>query len=126
MWTDAHPHSRYEIATDFAELIRKAARADTPCAAFTDQSTLWEQRGLLSPAEEFPEPASQRFSTGDGVFVRWSEDAAGILQARMRDAPPSARDAEPPSRPGRRRLRLKGASWCGVQTADRPVMLGDL
>uniref|UniRef100_Q3AR12 PIN domain-containing protein n=1 Tax=Chlorobium chlorochromatii (strain CaD3) TaxID=340177 RepID=Q3AR12_CHLCH len=59
------PHSNYERAGALAELIRKSADAQTPWAAFSEQSTLWSQEQLKALANSWPILAAQKLSLGD-------------------------------------------------------------
>jgi hypothetical protein len=56
---------RYELARTLAHVIEMAADQQTPWAAFTDQSVLWEANGLKELAQEWPQLAVQGISIGD-------------------------------------------------------------
>jgi hypothetical protein len=60
---------RYEIAQALAEIILKTAKKETPWAAFTEQSVLWDTQGLKNLAEEWPELAKQKLSIGDATII---------------------------------------------------------
>ncbi len=59
---------RYEIAQALAEIMLKAADNETPWAAFTEQSVLWDIQGLKNLAAEWPELAKQKISIGDATI----------------------------------------------------------
>ena len=59
---------RYKIAQDLAEIILKTAKEETPWAAFTEQSVLWDIQGLKNLAVEWPELAAQKISIGDATI----------------------------------------------------------
>lgn len=61
-------HSRYETAQALAIRLRDAAHANTPWAAFTDQSVLWEPDGLLKLSKEWPKLANAGLSIGDATI----------------------------------------------------------
>lgn len=44
------PNQRFERATDLANCLRLAADAQSPWAAFTDQSQLWQTESLMALA----------------------------------------------------------------------------
>jgi hypothetical protein len=56
---------RYEKAELLSELIRKTADSETPWAAFTDQSNLWNTEGLKKLARVWPALASSKLTIGD-------------------------------------------------------------
>lgn len=59
------PHHRFERATGLANCLRLAADAQSPWAAFTDQSQLWQSESLMALAETWPALASGGISIGD-------------------------------------------------------------
>lgn len=59
---------RYEIAFEFAGILRKTAENQSPWAAFTDQSKLWNEEGLKELAEEWPSLAAQGLAIGDSTI----------------------------------------------------------
>ncbi len=63
------PNQRYEIAKEFAELLKATAENQTPWAAFEEQASLWDERGLKNLSENWPELASQKFSIGDATIT---------------------------------------------------------
>lgn len=64
---------RYEIAQSLAEIILKTAKEETPWAAFTEQSVLWDTQGLKNLAAEWPKLAGQRISIGDATIKSVAE-----------------------------------------------------
>ena len=56
---------RFERATSLAAYLGEAADAQSPWAAFTDQSSLWESENLRALAETWPQLASGGTSIGD-------------------------------------------------------------
>ncbi|WP_009632213.1 hypothetical protein [Synechocystis sp. PCC 7509] len=64
---------RYEIAQALAEIILKTAKQETPWAAFTEQSVLWDTQGLKNLAAEWPELAKQKLSIGDATIISVAE-----------------------------------------------------
>lgn len=67
------PEQRYEHAQVLAELINQAADHSSPWAAFTDQSTLWNEKGLKDLAKEWPKLADSKFSIGDATIKNVAE-----------------------------------------------------
>lgn len=64
---------RYEIAQALAEIILKTAKQQTPWAAFTEQSGLWDVQGLKNLAAEWPKLAQQKISIGDATIKSVAE-----------------------------------------------------
>ena len=60
--------SRFECATNLAGYLREAADARSPWAAFTDQSPLWQPKGLRVLAENWPPLARGGMSIGDATI----------------------------------------------------------
>lgn len=60
--------NRYDVAIEFAKHIRKTATAETPWAAFTDQSPLWDTENLLRLSDTWPELAASKLSIGDATI----------------------------------------------------------
>lgn len=56
---------RYESAKELSDIIVKVATAEEPWAAFTFQSKLWSEEGLLKLAENWPTLAASGLSIGD-------------------------------------------------------------
>lgn len=59
---------RFETAQALAACMQDAANANTPWAAFTDQSALWEPANLVRLAREWPRLADGRLSIGDATI----------------------------------------------------------
>lgn len=62
------PSHRFECATSLAGYLREAADAQSPWAAFTDQSPLWQAENLRTLAENWPQLANGGFSIGDATI----------------------------------------------------------
>ena len=62
------PEHRLEKAKALAALILKAAQAESPWAAFTQQSELWSPVHLQTLAREWPDYAQTRLSIGDATI----------------------------------------------------------
>lgn len=56
---------RFKLAQELSKLIEKAADAESPWAAFTEQSHLWGPEGLKKLAAEWPALAATGLSMGD-------------------------------------------------------------
>ena len=56
---------RYALAKKLSEIIKKAATAEEPWAAFTLQSELWGEDNLIKLADEWPKLAAAKLSIGD-------------------------------------------------------------
>ncbi|MEI8323755.1 MAG: hypothetical protein WCH44_00050 [Betaproteobacteria bacterium] len=56
---------RFERATSLAVYLREAADAQSPWAAFTDQSPLWQSESLRTLAQTWPQLAAGGTSIGD-------------------------------------------------------------
>lgn len=63
------PHSRKDSAESLAAIIRKAAEARTPWAAFSEQSSLWSGEGLKELADRWPNLAAKKLSIGDATIM---------------------------------------------------------
>nr|WP_315473305.1 hypothetical protein [uncultured Rhodoferax sp.] len=59
------PAQRFERANGLATYLREAADAQSPWAAFTDQSPLWQSENLRSLADTWPALAAGGTSIGD-------------------------------------------------------------
>lgn len=59
------PSQRFERATGLANCLRLAADAQSPWAAFTDQSQLWQSERLTVLAQTWPALAGGGISIGD-------------------------------------------------------------
>lgn len=62
------PCQRFERATRLANYLREAADAQSPWAAFTDQSPLWQTENLGTLADRWPQLASCGISIGDATI----------------------------------------------------------
>lgn len=59
---------RFNLAQQLAAYLLKAADADSPWAAFTEQAALWQADNLRVLAKNWPEQAKQRLSIGDATI----------------------------------------------------------
>lgn len=59
---------RHERAMELANYLRNSADANSPWAAFTEQSSLWSTDGLKKLADKWPALAATRFSIGDATI----------------------------------------------------------
>lgn len=64
---------RFGLATQLAGYLRKAADADSPWAAFTEQSGLWQAENLQRLADDWPSHAAQKLSIGDVTIKEVAE-----------------------------------------------------
>lgn len=64
---------RYETAQALAQLMKLAADQQSPWAAFTEQSVLWEAEGLRILADEWSQLAVQGISIGDATIKTVAE-----------------------------------------------------
>ncbi len=62
------PNYRFERARHLAFCLRSAADAQSPWAAFTDQSSLWQSANLRLLADSWPELARGGLSIGDATI----------------------------------------------------------
>ncbi len=60
---------RFKPATKLAAFLRKAADADSPWVAFTEQADLWQEDNLRSLADSWPELAKAKISIGDATIT---------------------------------------------------------
>lgn len=101
------PSRRFECAENLATHLRAAAIADSPWAAFTDQSSLWEPSNLSLLADTWPNLASGGLTIGDTTIKAVAEHYArsGILvEILTGDAGLKAYEpAHPPLIPRRRK-----------------------
>lgn len=65
--------NRYHLAQSLAKIVTSAADEQSPWAAFTDQSVLWEAENLKNLATEWPALASQQISIGDATIKTVAE-----------------------------------------------------
>lgn len=69
---------RYEKAQALAKLMTDAADENSPWAAFTDQSILWDAEGLRKLATEWSALAPQMISIGDATIKTVAEYYARV------------------------------------------------
>lgn len=62
------PQFRRECAMNLAEVMLKSADQESPWAAFSDQSSLWEPKKLRELAQTWPDLAAQKLSLGDATI----------------------------------------------------------
>jgi hypothetical protein len=62
------PSHRFERASSLAAYLREAADAQSPWAAFTDQSPLWQAENLRTLADNWPQLASGGTTIGDATI----------------------------------------------------------
>lgn len=62
------PQYRFERASSLAGYLREAADAQSPWAAFTDQSQLWQAESLRALANTWPHLANGGLSIGDATI----------------------------------------------------------
>lgn len=59
---------RFQLATLLTEHLKNATTAQSPWAAFNDQSILWETDGLTKLAADWPQLATTRLTIGDATI----------------------------------------------------------
>lgn len=59
---------RLPFAKELGEIMRKAAEAESPWAAFSEQADRWSPDNLKKLSEEWPPLAAQKFSIGDATI----------------------------------------------------------
>lgn len=98
---------RFERATSLAGYLREAADAQSPWAAFTDQSPLWQAENLRALAESWPPLANSGTSIGDATIKDVAEyyaKAGYFVEILTGDAGLKAyQPAQPAAIPRRRR-----------------------
>lgn len=62
------PSHRFERASSLAVYLREAADAQSPWAAFTDQSPLWQADNLRTLADSWPQLANAGTTIGDATI----------------------------------------------------------
>jgi hypothetical protein len=101
------PIQRFEKANGLAIYLREAANAQSPWAAFTDQSPLWQSENLRNLADTWPALAAGGTSIGDHTIKDVAEYYAGAgfhVEILTGDAGLKAYEpAKPVSIPRRRR-----------------------
>lgn len=65
--------NRFSLALALGQHLRSAAYSESPWAAFSDQSALWEPPGLLQLAEVWPSLAAAGMSIGDATIKAVAE-----------------------------------------------------
>ena len=101
------PSQRFERASSLAAYLREAADAQSPWAAFTDQSQLWQAENLRVLAETWPQLATGGTSIGDATIKDVAEyyaKAGYFVEILTGDAGLKAyQPAQPVAIPRRRR-----------------------
>lgn len=101
------PSHRFERANSLACYLREAADAQSPWAAFTDQSPLWQAENLCALAESWPQLAKGGTSIGDATIKDVAEyyaKAGYLVEILTGDAGLKAYEpAKPVAIPRRRR-----------------------
>ncbi len=101
------PEQRFERAKDLAVYLQEAADAQSPWAAFTEQSSLWESPNLRQLAESWPALAAGGTSIGDHTIKDVAEyyaQAGYFVEILTGDAGLKAYEpVKPASIPRRRR-----------------------
>ncbi|MCB9539524.1 MAG: hypothetical protein H6704_25190 [Myxococcales bacterium] len=69
---------RWPVIQRFATLLRRVAAADSPWAAFSDQSALWAPERLADLADRWPELAKRGVGVGDATIVAVAEHYANM------------------------------------------------
>jgi hypothetical protein len=62
------PGDRFALARELAGVMNKAADAESPWAAFSEQSDRWTPENLRKLAEQWPPLAAQKLSIGDATI----------------------------------------------------------
>ena len=71
------PEYRFERATELASHLRDSTDANTPWAAFTEQSPLWDADNLRALADSWPALAAGGPTIGDATIKEVAEYYAG-------------------------------------------------
>ena len=97
---------RYELAQALAKLMELAADQQTPWAAFTDQSVLWETEGLKKLAREWAQLAAQGISIGDATIKTVAEHYVKLgFQVEILTGDAGLKSYEPAAPPVSKRRR---------------------
>lgn len=100
------PQYRFERASSLAGYLREAADAQSPWAAFTDQSQLWQAESLRTLADTWPHLAKGGTSIGDATIKDVAEyyaKAGYFVEILTADAGLKAyQPVQPVARPRRR------------------------
>jgi hypothetical protein len=59
---------RFTLASELARVMNKAADAESPWAAFSEQSERWTPENLKKLAQDWPPLAAQKMSIGDATI----------------------------------------------------------
>ena len=101
------PHHRFECASRLAACLQEATDAQSPWAAFTDQSPLWQADLLRELAVTWPQLATGGTSIGDATIKNVAEyyaRAGYVVEILTGDEGLKAyQPAKPPQIPRRRR-----------------------
>lgn len=101
------PSRRFERASSLATYLREAADAQSPWAAFTDQSPLWQAENLRTLADNWPQLANAGTTIGDATIKDVAEyyaKAGYLVEILTGDAGLKAYEpAKPAAIPRRRR-----------------------
>jgi hypothetical protein len=103
---------RHELAQELANLMELAADEQTPWAAFTDQSVLWEAKELKTLAQEWVRVAAEKLSIGDVTIKKVAEYYQQLgcwVEILTGDAGLKSYEPAPPTQP-RYRSRRRGNS----------------
>lgn len=61
--------NRYKLAVSFCNLVEQTANNQTPWAAFTVQTELWEKENMIELARKWPAFATRKLSMGDATIT---------------------------------------------------------
>jgi hypothetical protein len=101
------PRLRFETANRLSEQLRKAAQSESPWAAFTEQSILWEPDQLTLLADQWPALAARKISIADATIKHVADYYARAGYAvRILTADTALRHYEPPAPTKKPRRRL--------------------
>jgi len=94
------PHQRYECALELAAHLRNASDANSPWAAFVEQSELWSAEKLRSLAEEWPQLAAANITIADATIKSVAEYyAAASVQVTILTGDAGLKAFEPAAPP---------------------------
>lgn len=97
---------RFALAKDLGELMRKAADAESPWAAFSEQAERWAPENLKKVAEVWPPLAAQKMSLGDATIKDVADYYAAMgykVSLLTGDKQLAAHEPSPPQLTPRRR-----------------------
>jgi len=69
---------RFKLAKSLGDIIKKVAEEETPWAAFSNQSPLWEPEQLIDLATNWPAEAAREISIGDFTISKVADFYANI------------------------------------------------